>query len=805
MKVSYNWLKEYLDLSKTNPHDLAEQITLTGIEVDAVHELSSGLENLVVGEVVNCERMDGSDHLNVTRVNIGEDELSQIVCGAPNVNVGQKVIVAKPGAVLPGNVEIKKSTIRDTESNGMICALDELGYGDSVIPKNAEDGIYVLEENAVVGEDARPYIGLDDTVIELDITPNRADALSMRGVAFEAGAILSQTPELTSVNVRADESDQTNDRVKISVENEADTLLYKMRIVKDVTAGESPLWLQRKLMNAGIRPIDSIVDVTNYIMLEYGQPLHAFDYDKVGSNEIFVRRAREGETLITLDEHKRRLSPENLVITDGEKPIALAGVMGGGNSDISEDTRTIAIESAVFESALIRKTAQSLNLRSESSTRFERGVNLATVQEALDHAAKLMTELGGGTVLSGTAEASAKEVKNTDVTTSVRKLNQTIGINLSEAEVENIFDRLGFEHTLVNGKVTVSVPPRRWDITIEADLVEEVARIYGYNQIPSTLPNTESVAGELNDKQRLTRHISRYLEGSGLSQAISYALTTPEKAAQFRLEKAGLITLEYPMSEDHKTLRQSILSGLLDNAEYNRARQMKNGSFYEVGRVFYRQEDSTIPKEENHIAGLLTGSLHEKTWIDEAWPVDFYSAKGIVEGLLETIGLMEPVTYIQHSGYEDLHPGRTAEIRLGEKAIGYIGQVHPLISEKRDLDDTYVFELNLDAIVEAEKNPVVYSSIPKYPGTSRDVALLVDETVTHEDIIRVIEANGGQWLKNVRLFDLYEGENIKAGKKSLAYSLSYVNPEATLKEESVNKDFEQVKMALQNDLKAEVR
>lgn len=805
MKVSYNWLSEYLDLSKTTPRELAEQITLTGIEVDAVLEIGKNIENLVVGEVLSCKQMEGSDHLNVTIVNIGEDEPSQIVCGAPNVKTGQKVIVAKPGAVLPGNFEIKKSKIRDTESNGMICALDELGYGDSVIPKYAEDGIYVLPENTIPGIDARSYIGLDDAVIDLDITPNRADALSVRGVAYEAGAILSQTPELTSVKIETDKTDKAKDKVSVAVESEKDTPIYKMRIVKGVSVVESPLWLQRKLMNAGIRPIDSIVDVTNYIMLEYGQPLHAFDYDKLGSNEIYVRRAIEGETLITLDDHERKLSPENLVITNGKEPVALAGVMGGGNSHISDKTQTIAIESAVFESSLIRKTAQSLNLRSESSTRFERGINLATVQEALDHAAKLMAELGGGTILSGTAEVIAKEAKNVEVTTTISKLNHTIGTNLMEKEVSSIFDRLGFDHVIVDDEVKVSVPPRRWDISIEADLVEEVARIFGYNNIPSTLPETESIAGELNDKQRLIRFIGRYLEGSGLSQAISYALTTEKKAEQFRLETASLITLEYPMSEDHKTLRQSIVSGLLDNAEYNHARQMKNVSLYEVGHVFYGQEQTAIPKEESHVAGLITGSLHEKTWIDEAWPVDFYSVKGIVEGVLEKIGLSEPISYEKHSDFKDLHPGRTAIIKLGSQRIGYIGQVHPVITQGRDLKDTFVFELNVDALVEAEKDPVVYSTIPKFPGTSRDIALLVDEAVTHNEIIQVIEAHGGLWLQKTRLFDLYQGENIEEGKKSLAYSLSYLNPEATLKEENVNNDFEAVKKALQDELQAEVR
>lgn len=805
MKVSYNWLKEYLDLSQTTPDELAEQITLTGIEVDAVEHAGENLENVVIGKVLTCQLMEGSDHLNVTTVDVGEGEPSQIVCGAPNVQAGQTVVVAKPGAVLPGNFEIKKSDIRGTESNGMICALDELGFSDAVIPKYAEDGIFVITEEATPGEDARPYIGLDDAVIELDITPNRADAMSMRGVAYEAGAILSQKPTLEKPSFKEENERSAKDEISVEVENAEDTPVYKMRLVTDVTVAESPLWLQRKLMNANIRPIDNIVDVTNYILLEYGQPLHAFDYDKLGSKEILVRRAKDGEMLTTLDGQERKLNAENLVITNGKDAVGLAGVMGGGNSHVSKETKTIAIESAVFAPALIRKTASSLNLRSEASARFERGVNRATVQEALDHAAQLMAELGGGMILADTVETVAEEPKNIEVSISLDRLNKKIGTTLSQNEVENVFERLGFDYHITDGTIYVSVPPRRWDISIEADLVEEVARIYGYNNIPSTLPTTESVPGELNDKQRVIRFLRRYLEGSGLSQAISYALTTPEKAKLFSLSKEDTIQLDYPMSEEHQTLRQSIVSGLLDDAAYNRARQQKDIALYEVGHVFYKEEGNVVPREEDHIAGLITGSLHEKTWLEEAWPVDFYSMKGIVEELLSHLGLAEPISYEGTQDLDSMHPGRTAFIKLADQIIGFVGQVHPSVASEYDLSDTYVFELNVDALVDAEKEEVIYNTIPKYPGTSRDVALLVDDSVNHEQVVSVIEENSGQWLQKVTLFDLYQGENIEEGKKSVAYSLAYLNPNATLKEQEINADFEKVQEALKKELNAEIR
>src|SRR5699024_9134008 len=404
MLVSYNWLKEYVNLSNITPDELGEKFTLGGLEVETIQKLGENLENLVVGKVETCEPLEGSDHLNKTTVNIG-NEVLPIICGAPNIAAGQKVVVAKVGAVLPGDFIIKKAKIMGETSEGMIVSLDELGFSDSIIPKKAEEGIYVLNKEAEIGADARPYVGLDDAVIEFDLTPNRADALSMRGVAYEVGALLDQVPSFDEIDLKEDDSEKVEDYISVSVESDEDTLDYRMRIVKDVEIGDSPLWMQHKLMHAGIRPIDLVVDITNYVMLEFGQPLHAFDYDKLESKQIHVRRADTGEELVTLDGQNRKLIHDNLVITNGQKAVAVAGVMGGQNSQITEDTKTIAIESAVFNPVLTRRTANRLNLRSESSNRFEKGVNIATVQAAADLAAKLMVELGGGTIVKGTAKS----------------------------------------------------------------------------------------------------------------------------------------------------------------------------------------------------------------------------------------------------------------------------------------------------------------------------------------------------------------------------------------------------------------
>lgn len=805
MRVSVKWLSEYLELSDISPVELADQITLTGIEVDDVTLPSLTLDNLVVGEVLTAEAMEGSDHLNVTTVGVDQGESKQIVCGAPNVKAGQKVIVALPGARLPNGLKIKKSKLRGVESNGMICSLQELGFSDAVVPKKAEEGIYVLPYDAKTGHSALPYIGLDDAFIELDITPNRADALSMRGVGYEVAAILSQQPFFPEVTVSEDESENIDDYISVAVDDKKDVPVYKMRVIKDVTVQESPMWLQRKLMNAGIRPIDAVVDVTNYIMLEYGQPLHAFDYDALDSKTIRVRRAEQDEQLVTLDGQERRLDPGNLVITNGEKPVALAGVMGGENTHVTSETKTIALESALFESSVIRKTAQALNLRSESSARFERGLNTAAIETALDHAAQLIADLGNGQVISGVARVEAIQPENKKVTITLDRINQALGTELVMDEVVHLMHRLGFETETATNSLTVTVPPRRWDIEIEADIIEEVARLHGYNRLPATLPHSESVPGELSHKQQRVRDTRHFMEGAGLSQAISYALTTNEKANAFSRAEGEPVKLDWPMSEEHQALRKSLLSGLLDNIQYNVARQNRHVGFYEIGRVFYPVSDSKLPDEVTHVAGALTGSRIESNWQESEQSVDFYAVKGILEEWFDVIGVADEISYEPSKAYSELHPGRTAEIRWQDQVVGVIGQLHPQIADERDLKETYLFEIDMDALLDSEKEPLIYSSIPKYPGTSRDVAFVVDETVLHDTVLSVMKAQGGKWLKSIRLFDLYQGENIEQGKKSMAYSLAYQNPEATLKEEEVTSDFEQLKAALVEKLDAEIR
>ncbi|WP_313537793.1 phenylalanine--tRNA ligase subunit beta [Enterococcus sp.] len=805
MLVSYKWLNEYLDLSAITPKELADKMSVTGIEVEGIDVPEEGLKKIVVGEVTACEPHPDSDHLSICQVDIGE-EITQIVCGAPNVKSGIKVIVALPGSRITGNVKIKKGKMRGQVSNGMICSLQELGYGDSVIPKEYAEGIYYLPADAEVGKPVFPYLDMDDHLIELSITPNRADALSMRGVAYEVGAIYRQTPSFPPFELHEVETAAAS-KINVTVEDQADTPAYQIRIIEDVTIAPSPQWLQNRLMNEGIRPINNVVDVTNYILLLFGQPLHAFDYQKLNSQEILVRRGKEAETLVTLDGESRTVSGDDIVITNGQVPVALAGVMGGLDSEITATTTTIALEAALFDPLAIRLTSKKFNLRSESSARFEKGINQATVAAACDAAAVMIAELSGGQVLKGAVEGATVDVAPVSVAITLDRINRYLGTKIDQAEVEEIFAALGFTATLDNETYHVSVPPRRWDISIEADIIEEVARIYGYDRLPSTLPSGETVAGRLTHEQMLTRKVRTILEGNGVSEAISYALTTEDKAQQFTFTSSQVTRLDWPMTEDRAVLRLNLIAGLLDDLAYNLARKNSNVALYEIGRVFKQAGDSKkeLPTEVNHVSIAVTGNVHNKDWQSQAQKVDFYHVKGILENLFDQLGLTKRITYIQTNQLQEMHPGRTAMIQLDQQVIGFVGQVHPTVAKAYDVTETYVAELDLDQLLQDTSAQTVYQTVSKYPAVNRDIALLLSETTTNQTVNTVIVESAGRFLQDVRLFDVYQGKNIESGKKSLAYSLTFANPEATLTDEEINQAMAKITKNLEEKLQAEVR
>lgn len=771
MQVSYNWLKELVDID-VPAHDLSEKMSTSGIEVEGVEVRSEGLSKLVVGEVLSTEAIPET-HLNICQVNVGEELPTQIVCGAPNIKAGIKVIVALPGARIAGNYKIKKGKIRGVESLGMICSLQEIGFPENIVPKEYAEGIYYLPNDAVSGDEIFDYLEMHDEVLELSITPNRADALSMRGVAHEVAAIYEGKTVHFDEKVITESDVKTSDKVSVSVESDKVTT-YMMRVIENVTVAPSPQWLQNRLMSEGIRPINNIVDVTNFVLMYFGQPLHAFDYAKFEDKAVVVRQAKDDETVTTLDGVDRELAKEDTIITVAGKAVALAGVMGGKDTEVSAKTITIALEAAIFDGTSIRKTSQKFNLRSESSARFEKGINQADVTNALDYAAAMIVELAGGTLTKGIVANNDFTAKDVTVSITVDKLNRSLGLSLDTAAIISIFDRLGFTTAVIGDQLDVTVPPRRWDISIEADLIEEVARIYGYDNIPNTLPQAGNTIGELTPAQRLSREVRTTLEGAGLSEVISYSLTTAEKAVQFtKLPVAQLTALAMPMSEERSTLRVNLISGLLDIVSYNLARGNDRLALYEVGKVFATlgNETDNRPTELPQVAFALTGKDY-----------DFYAIKGIIEALLLKF---EQVRFEADQSIDELHPGRTARILIGETEVGFVGQVHPLVAKVYDISETYVANLDLSALLLKQPEQVIFTDIPKFQASKRDIALLVDRATTNQDILDLIQGSKVKTLIKADLFDVYTGENVASDKKSLAYTLTFQSADKQLTDDEI--------------------
>ena len=801
MLVSYKWLKELVDVDVLS-EELAEKMSTTGIEVEGVSSPAEGLSNIVVGEVVSCEEVPET-HLHVCQVNVGEEALRQIVCGAPNVRAGIKVMVALPGARIADNYKIKKGKIRGLESLGMICSLGELGISDSVVPKEFSDGIQILPEEAVPGDSVFPYLDLDDEIIELSITPNRADALSMRGVAYEVAAIYDKSVHFKDFPL-LEAQEHAAEQLSVAIETDK-APFYAARILENVTIAPSPQWLQNLLMNAGIRPINNVVDVTNYILLYFGQPMHAFDLDTFKGNQIVVREAHAGEKLVTLDDEERELETSDLVIAVADKPVALAGVMGGAATEISPQSSRVVLEAAVFDGTSIRKTSGRLNLRSESSSRFEKGINLATVTEALDAAASMIADLAGATVQAGIVSAGQVDTSDVEVVSTLADVNRVLGTELTYTDIEDVFRRLGFGLTGDAEKFTVSVPRRRWDIHIEADLYEEIARIYGYDKLPATLPKGDGTAGELTETQKLRRKVRTVAEGAGLTEVIIYALTTPEKAVQFSTNPSNLTELMWPMTVDRSVLRQNMVAGILDTVAYNVARKNKDLALYEIGKVFEQKGNpqEELPTEINSFAFALTGLVTEKDFQTPAVSVDFFYAKGILEALFDRLGLK--VEYTATQALTSMHPGRTATISLDGQVIGFVGQVHPVVAKAYNIPETYVAEVSLTAVEQAIQPAKPFVEITKFPAVTRDIALLLKAEISHKEVVEVIEAAGVKRLTDIKLFDDFSGEKLGLGMKSMAYTLTFQNPEDTLEDEEVARYMEKIQKSLEEMLGAEVR
>ena len=789
MLVSYNWLKQYTNV-EDNANALAEKITRGGIEVEGVEYLAEEISGVVVGYVESKEKHPDAEKLNVCQVNVGEEENLQIVCGAPNVDAGQYVIVATVGAKLPG-IKIKKAKLRGVESQGMICSLAELGLSKSVVPKNYQEGIYVFETEQELGSDVVEVLGLNDYILDLSITPNRADALSMRGLTYELGALYNNKVDFKDV-----EKEEDYEATSLQVAIESDSCRnYVGQVVKNVEVKFSPLWLQTRLMNSGIRPINNIVDITNYVLLEFGQPMHAFDKDLVG-DKIVVRDAKEGEVLETLDGEERKLQTTDLVITDGTRAIALGGVMGGKNTEVSEETKNIILESAYFNPTSVRRTSAAHGLRSDSSARFEKGIDPNMQKAALARAVELILELCPNAVVESSVGVVNKvDDKVVEITTSY--INNYLGIILSTEEIVAILEGLSFKVEVSGEDLVVKVPTRRPDISIKQDLVEEVIRIYGYDNLASTLPKfSKTTKGGLTYSQRMVRDLRAVYASLGFNDTINYSLVSEEEATQYTLEDHHKVRLLMPMTETHSTLRQSLIPGLLNTVQYNVARKQKDLKLLEIGRVFFGSGDDNIqPKETVYLSAALTGEKRSTKWLKESSTLDFFAAKGYLEVVFERLGLEEKVTY-KKSTLEGMHPGRFAEVYLGEKCIGFIGEVHPQVADKLGLNTTYVFEINLDEVISEGKVKPKYEEVTKYPEITRDIAMLVDIKDEYQNIYNVVESVNSKLITKVELFDLYVGAELLVGKKSLALTITYSDKQKTLTDEEVTAVHDKVLAAL---------
>lgn len=809
MKISQQWIDELVPVGDIPADELAEKMSRTGIEVDGVENIGAGLKKIVVGHVESVDQHPDADKLHVCQIDVGLDEPYQIVCGAPNIAVDQKVIVALPGSRIKDNVKIKKGKLRGVESKGMVCSLGELGFSENVVPKDYADGIYVLPQDAPVGDSVIDYLALDDPIIELDITPNRADALSMRGTAYELAAVYDKQVSIDHVATNDFAGSDLGDALTLSIESTDQVPAYYAYLVENVQVKESPLWMQVRLMKAGIRPLNNIVDITNYVLLEYGQPLHAFDYDKLANKAIHTRMAKDGEVLKTLDEVERKLSSDDIVITDGENPVALAGVMGGFDTEISNDSQNVLIEAACFNPSNIRKTARKFGLRSESSLRNERGINQATIAEAGAYAAQLMAEYAGGQVNPGRASEDHLDLTPVTVSASLDYINGQLGTHLTFSEIEQVFAQLDFSMTGNAEQFVVEVPSRRWDISIPADLVEEVARIYGYDKIPASLPAVNANHIGLTPWQSFKRHTNRQMQALGFNQVIAYSLTSADKKDHLPSGDRQAVELDFPMSDDRRYMRTNLAQALLDVAQYNTARQNKNVAIYEVSRVFSWRQENELPEDETHLSAVWTGNKADKTWDSPAQNLDFYDMKAVLTTILDQSNRKATYSFRAKDDLKDMHPGQTAEIWAHQDNqdfyLGYLGKLHPSTADDYDLKDTFLFEISLETLFGLEEKLVTQSPLAKYPGSSRDIAMVVAEDVTHADIITTIGEASQDHLHAIHLFDLYRGENIGSGKKSMAYRLDYLDPEATLTDDRLAEDVDKITQALESQLNAEIR
>ena len=787
--ISLEWVKDYIDISDQNLKELARKITESGINVEKV--ISNHIDNLTIGEVVECTNHKDSDHLHVCQVNIG-DKTTQIVCGAPNVRKGLKVIVALPGAVLPGNFEIKASKIRGEESNGMICALYELGLEEKT-EEAYQKGIEELGSDAKVGTDPLVYLNLADTIYELDVHKHRNnDCYYHIGFAYEISAVLNRKVTLPETDYKEIDDDIKNHfNLKIET-NKCPYYLAKM--VTDVEIKESPEFIKRRLISAGMRPINNVVDISNYVMLEFGQPLHFFDKEKLG-NTIIVRDAKENEPITTLDKQERILTKNDIVISNEKEAVCIAGVMGGLDTEVTNETKTILIESAIFNPVSIRYTAQNLNLKSEASIRYGKGLNYEYTEYAINRACHLLEKYANAKILKGLVKYDNVDKTEKIVKFKPADINKMLGITIDEKDMKKELDRLDFKYEIKNDEFIVTIPNRRLDIDPNVnDLAEEIGRLYGYNNLVSTLPKLETKKGGYIGDVKYRKEFSKRLRTLGFNETKTYTLTSPEMASTFKYENRENAVLPNPMSTEKSVVRTTIIPSLINVYNYNKTRKVEDIMLYEISKTYDKKYN-----EDMKIAVLMKGNYITNKWQNNNIKTDFYLIKGIAENLLDYAGFKNRYSFVKDN-IKDMHPGISARIILDKEPIGIIGRVHP----KTLKDDVYVLELSLSKLIKDIK-PIKYKEASRYPEIKKDIAFIVPLNMTNEEIETEIKRAGGRLLTNIEVFDVYRGENVGKDEKSIAYNLTFQSSERTLTDEEVMNAFNNIIEKVETKLNVKLR
>ena len=810
MQVSIKWLKDYIDFTET-PEQLADKLTMAGIPVENVVDPGEGLEKVVTGRIEKLEPHQNSDHLQICTMNVGLAENIIIVTGAQNVAEGQVVPVAMVGAHLPNGMKISKGKLRGVASNGMHCSAQELKHDLEKLPEEQKTGSFILPSDTPVGIPAKDVLGLNDVVLEFELTANRADCFSVFGLVREIAAITDNKPHFPEIKVNEDDNTKLNDIFSVEIADPDLCSRFSTRMLKNVKIGPSPEWMQQRLEGAGIRSINNVVDVTNFVMIELGHPMHAYDYDKITGKKLIARRAVEGEELHTLDDTSRKAKGEMLVIADSEKAAGLAGIMGGFETAITDTTTTVVLESADFYGPCIRRTARACGLSSEASGRFERGVDSETTIKALDRAAQLLQEMGACTICEGIVDVYPNPKQANYVTFTPEQINNHLGTNIAKDVMLNIITSVGFDVTKdENDEITVKVPSWRNDVTCMADISEEIARLHGFDKIKSTLPNGVSMQGTQSAKQTFIDKVKASLSSQGLYETISFALTNEETFNKLNIPQDSplrkAVPIMNPLSDEYPLVRTTLLSSIFDNLARNLARKNDDVALFEVGSVFFPKAlpVTELPDEVVKIAGAITGRRNAQGWNQTNDMVDFYDAKGIIEELLANLRVTR---YTVEAGtHYAMHPGKTALFKKGRDVIATVGEVHPAVLSAYGITKpVYIFELDATTVMKYMAKDLKYKALPKYPATSRDLAMLVDVDVNAADIEKAMTKAAGQNLTQITLFDVYTGKQVEEGKKSLAFSLTFQSNDKTLTDAEIDPAIEKIVAKLQKDFNANLR